>query len=80
MPLGPYATGDSEGIFAEGAQAYRVLYDSAEGTGLTFMTLARQLGLMADVKAGVPRTAYEGVVTFRYHGHLVHLALRSDYG
>lgn len=35
--------------------------------------LAQQFGFMADVKAGVPRTAYKGVVTVRYHGCRVFL-------
>ena len=38
-----------------------------------FMRVVRQLGLMADVKEGVPRMAYHGVVTFKYGGAVVHL-------
>ena len=66
-------------MFSAGAKAVRVLYDSNEGGGASYMSLARQLGLMADIKAGIPRTAYKTVVTFRVNGHLVHLALRSKY-
>jgi hypothetical protein len=28
---------------------------------------------MADVKANVPRTAYQGILSFRYKGHMVFL-------
>ena len=30
-------------------------------------------GIMDDLKAGVPRTGYHGVVTLRMHGRLVYL-------
>lgn len=33
-----------------------------------FAVLARQLHLMSDEKAGVPRTAYKGIVETRPHG------------
>jgi alpha-1,3-mannosyl-glycoprotein beta-1,2-N-acetylglucosaminyltransferase len=39
-----------------------------------FVAFARQLNLMSDFKDGVPRTAYRGAVTFRWHKHTrVHL-------
>ena len=31
-----------------------------------FKRLALELGLMGDEKAGVPRTAYQGIVQFNY--------------
>lgn len=43
-----------------------------------FQQLARKFGLMTDEKAGVPRTAYKGVVYFRESGRLVFIA-PSDY-
>ena len=42
---------------------YRVEYKSIEkGMQPSFFVLARRLGIMADVKAGVPRTAYLGIL------------------
>lgn len=38
-----------------------------------FRTLARELGIMTDEKAGVPRTAYYGIVTVRVNGVRVFL-------
>jgi hypothetical protein len=38
------------------------------------MFYAKRLGIMADVKANIFRTAYRGVVTIRYHGHVLFLA------
>ena len=38
------------------------------------LTLCKSLGLMEDLKAGVPRTAYHGVVLLRIHGRRVFLA------
>lgn len=42
--------------------AVRIEYKSSEH----YRLLATQFGLMPDLKAGIPRTAYRGVVTFRY--------------
>jgi alpha-1,3-mannosyl-glycoprotein beta-1,2-N-acetylglucosaminyltransferase len=39
-----------------------------------FKSLAVAFQLMDDLKAGVPRTAYQGVVTFRFNKRLVHIA------
>ena len=39
-----------------------------------FETVARRLGIMDNVKAGVPRVAYHGVVTVRMHGRKVHVS------
>jgi len=52
----------------------RLQYDQLRNTAESYMHLASSLGLMADIKADVPRTAYHGVVTFRYNGRLVYLA------
>jgi alpha-1,3-mannosyl-glycoprotein beta-1,2-N-acetylglucosaminyltransferase len=54
---------------ASGSGALRVEY--AEGQ---FVAAARQLGIMTDIKAGVPRTAYRGVVAIR-RGHAARLVL-----
>lgn len=40
----------------------------------TFKAFAKELGLMTDFKAGVPRTAYRGIVTTLYRGRRVYLA------
>lgn len=39
-----------------------------------FSALARELGVMSDFKAGVPRTGYMGVVSVWVHDTKVHLA------
>ena len=51
-------------------QNTRLHYDSFQ----EFQMLARYLGLMTDEKAGIPRTAYRGVVEVRPHGeHILFL-------
>jgi alpha-1,3-mannosyl-glycoprotein beta-1,2-N-acetylglucosaminyltransferase len=44
----------------------------------TCMYFAKRLGIMADVKANIFRTAYLGVVTFRYKGYVLFLADPSN--
>eukprot|EP00118_Oscarella_pearsei_P003336 m.13948 g.13948 ORF g.13948 m.13948 type:complete len:445 (+) comp25336_c0_seq3:39-1373(+) len=39
-----------------------------------FTQLANQFGIMSDLKDGVPRLAYKGIVTFMFKGYHVHLA------
>jgi alpha-1,3-mannosyl-glycoprotein beta-1,2-N-acetylglucosaminyltransferase len=39
-----------------------------------FEPMARRLGIMDNVKAGVPRGAYHGVVTVRISGRKVHVS------
>ena len=39
-----------------------------------FVSMCKQLGLMEDLKAGVPRTAYHGVVFVRINGRRIFLA------
>ena len=36
--------------------------------------LCKRLGIMEDLKAGVPRTGYHGVVMIRSHGRRVFIA------
>ena len=42
-------------------------------TSRQFKVIANQFGLMDDFKDNVPRTAYKGIVSFRYAGSRVHL-------
>jgi alpha-1,3-mannosyl-glycoprotein beta-1,2-N-acetylglucosaminyltransferase len=51
----------------------RVMYRALNTTIDSFEMLARKLGVMDNIKARVPRTAYKGVVTFWYQGTKVHL-------
>ena len=51
----------------------RLEYDNLKA----FKRIAKQLGIMDDEKAGVPRTAYMGVVTIKFNGHRVHIAPRG---
>ncbi|RDD42830.1 Alpha-1,3-mannosyl-glycoprotein 2-beta-N-acetylglucosaminyltransferase, partial [Trichoplax sp. H2] len=43
----------------------------------SFVRIARRLGLMTDFKAGIPRTAYKGIVSFTYKNKWVHLVPSS---
>eukprot|EP00316_Scyphosphaera_apsteinii_P004131 CAMPEP_0119305396 /NCGR_PEP_ID=MMETSP1333-20130426/6410_1 /TAXON_ID=418940 /ORGANISM="Scyphosphaera apsteinii, Strain RCC1455" /LENGTH=500 /DNA_ID=CAMNT_0007308479 /DNA_START=187 /DNA_END=1689 /DNA_ORIENTATION=- len=52
------------------AGAVRVLYANKK----ELAGFCSQLGIMDDLKAGVPRTAYRGVITLRINGRLVFLA------
>eukprot|EP01065_Artemidia_motanka_P013937 TRINITY_DN1788_c3_g3_i1.p1 TRINITY_DN1788_c3_g3~~TRINITY_DN1788_c3_g3_i1.p1 ORF type:complete len:590 (+),score=168.81 TRINITY_DN1788_c3_g3_i1:48-1817(+) len=51
---------------------YLVWYNGVRG----FAQQAKRFGLMTDEKAGVPRMAYRGCVTFRWKGPRVHLCDR----
>lgn len=52
------------------APSVRVQYESDDA----FTSLANQLGIMSDIKAGVPRMAYRGVVSFMFKSLRVYLA------
>ncbi|XP_072547707.1 alpha-1,3-mannosyl-glycoprotein 2-beta-N-acetylglucosaminyltransferase a [Salminus brasiliensis] len=53
-----------------GPGPFRVQYSSPE----SFKTLARNLGVMDDLKSGVPRAGYRGVVSFFSRGRRVYIA------
>ncbi|XP_061521348.1 alpha-1,3-mannosyl-glycoprotein 2-beta-N-acetylglucosaminyltransferase b [Phycodurus eques] len=53
-----------------GPGPYRVRYSTRD----SFKVLARNLGVMDDLKSGVPRTGYRGVVSFLHRGRRVFLA------
>ncbi|CAL8248318.1 unnamed protein product [Lota lota] len=53
-----------------GAGPVRLQYSSKE----SFKRLARSLGVMEDLKSGVPRTGYRGVVSFMTRGQRIYLA------
>ncbi|XP_026155542.1 alpha-1,3-mannosyl-glycoprotein 2-beta-N-acetylglucosaminyltransferase b [Mastacembelus armatus] len=53
-----------------GPGPYRVQYSSRD----SFKVFARNLGVMDDLKSGVPRTGYRGIVCFLYRGRRVFLA------
>jgi alpha-1,3-mannosyl-glycoprotein beta-1,2-N-acetylglucosaminyltransferase len=42
-----------------------------------FKKIAKRLGIMQDEKAGVPRTAYMGVVTIKYRGYRLYITPRG---
>ena len=54
---------------------YRLTYRSNQD----FARLARSLGIMEDLKSGVPRTGYLGVVSFYWQGNKIHLAPPPDW-
>ena len=62
---------------AASGKAVTLFYDSLEGPGASFVSLARWAGCMDNIKAGVPRTAYSGVVTIWKDGVAVHIAPRN---
>lgn len=53
----------------------RVQYEDSS----SFVSLAKQFGIMSDLKSGVPRMAYKGVVVFMYKGVRVFLAPPSTW-
>ncbi|KAK9962435.1 hypothetical protein ABG768_007804 [Culter alburnus] len=53
-----------------GSGPFRVQYSSPD----SFKTFARNLGVMDDLKSGVPRAGYRGVITFLFRGKRVYLA------
>ncbi|KAJ8267407.1 hypothetical protein COCON_G00125790 [Conger conger] len=53
-----------------GEGPFRVQYSSRD----SFKVLARNLGVMDDLKSGVPRAGYRGVVSFLSRGRRVYLA------
>eukprot|EP00731_Ephydatia_muelleri_P017830 Em0010g928a len=54
----------------------QVTYGSMEN----FELLSKQFGLMSDTKAGVPRMAYKGIVSFMFAGKRVHLTPKLPWG
>ncbi|XP_072226929.1 alpha-1,3-mannosyl-glycoprotein 2-beta-N-acetylglucosaminyltransferase b [Leuresthes tenuis] len=59
-----------QGGSLRGPGPYRVQYSSRD----SFKVFARNLGVMDDLKSGVPRTGYRGVVSFLHRGRRVFLA------
>ncbi|XP_072530872.1 alpha-1,3-mannosyl-glycoprotein 2-beta-N-acetylglucosaminyltransferase b isoform X1 [Salminus brasiliensis] len=54
----------------KGPGPFRVQYSSRD----SFKVLARNLGVMDDLKSGVPRAGYRGVVSFLSRGRRIYLA------
>ncbi|XP_041664899.1 alpha-1,3-mannosyl-glycoprotein 2-beta-N-acetylglucosaminyltransferase b [Cheilinus undulatus] len=59
-----------QGAALKGPGPFRVQYSSRD----SFKVFARNLGVMDDLKSGVPRTGYRGVVSFLHRGRRVFLA------
>lgn len=60
---------DLQGSKLSGPGPFRVQYSSPG----SFKTLARNLGVMDDLKSGVPRAGYRGVVSFFLRGKRIYL-------
>ncbi|XP_072285516.1 alpha-1,3-mannosyl-glycoprotein 2-beta-N-acetylglucosaminyltransferase [Pyxicephalus adspersus] len=58
-----------------GGRTVRVEYSTRD----TFKAMARSFGVMDDLKSGVARVAYKGVVTFTHRGRRVFLAPPKDW-
>ncbi|CAN9514163.1 unnamed protein product [Ophioblennius macclurei] len=54
----------------QGVGPFRLQYSSRDA----FKILAKNLGIMDDLKSGVPRAGYRGIVSFFYKGRRVYLA------
>lgn len=63
-------TEDLQGGKLSGPGPFRLQYSSAD----SFKTLARNLGIMDDLKSGVPRAGYRGVVSFLLRGKRIYVA------
>nr|XP_020502287.1 alpha-1,3-mannosyl-glycoprotein 2-beta-N-acetylglucosaminyltransferase-like [Labrus bergylta]XP_020502288.1 alpha-1,3-mannosyl-glycoprotein 2-beta-N-acetylglucosaminyltransferase-like [Labrus bergylta] len=59
-----------QGGSLKGPGPFRVQYSTRD----TFKVFSRNLGVMDDLKSGVPRTGYRGVVSFLHRGRRVFLA------
>ncbi|KAG5856614.1 alpha-1,3-mannosyl-glycoprotein 2-beta-N-acetylglucosaminyltransferase a [Anguilla rostrata] len=66
---------DLKGGSMQGAGPFRLQYSSKD----SFKVLARSLGVMDDLKSGVPRAGYRGVVSFLSHGRRIYLAPPSGW-
>ncbi|XP_054916902.1 alpha-1,3-mannosyl-glycoprotein 2-beta-N-acetylglucosaminyltransferase-like [Poeciliopsis prolifica] len=53
-----------------GPGPFRLQYSSKD----SFKVMAKNLGIMDDLKSGVPRAGYRGVVSFFYRGRRIYLA------
>ena len=71
----PVSNGGRRGPNGDGGDAteVEVIYHNND----EFQLMAMQLNLMEDFKDNVPRTAYRGIVTFRYLHYRVHLVPES---
>jgi len=56
-------------------ETIRVQYEDKAG----FKAMAKQLGIMDDLKSGVPRAGYRGVVSFIHKGRRIYLAPPPDW-
>lgn len=56
-------------------KALKIIYSTKD----EFKSTAKKLGIMDDFKAGVPRVAYNGVVSFMYRGQRIYLAPPSNW-
>ncbi|NXY86986.1 MGAT1 acetylglucosaminyltransferase, partial [Alcedo cyanopectus] len=64
-----------QGGLSRATGAVRLQYQGRD----SFKALAKALGLMDDLKSGVPRAGYRGIVSFVYRGRRVYLAPPPDW-
>ena len=53
------------------------MYQGLNGGPDSFVSIARRLGIMENIKANVPRTAYKGIVTVWIKNMKVHIVPES---
>ena len=56
---------------------YKIMYQGLNGGPDSFVSIARRLGIMENIKANVPRTAYKGIVTVWIKNMKVHIVPES---
>ena len=79
LPGGATALVRGREISAPPGADLRIEYTSNSGRGdrSSYEAIARSIGLIPNVKAEVPRTAYHGVIVFKYKGRRVFLTPRG---
>lgn len=55
-----------------------ISYDSLDEGSASFVAIAQELGIMDNIKANVPRTAYKGIVSIWLNDRTqIHIAPKS---
>jgi alpha-1,3-mannosyl-glycoprotein beta-1,2-N-acetylglucosaminyltransferase len=63
--------------FSSQSNEVKIFYSGFEGGSESFVRVARWAGVMDNIKANVPRTAYKGIVTSYRSGVKIHIVPRQ---